>query len=337
VQAENPTTVRQRRADPFSDLTVLLEALPDDDLLSALRATRHTGRPGYAIPVVWRSLVASFYLGIVHDTDLVRALEANPLLASVCGIGSRADIPSVFAIGRFRRKLTDFREAVAGVLTATVNRLKDTLPNFGETIAFDATDVKAWANGFHQETDPDAGTGAKKKADHRFYWYGYKVNIAVDAASELPVWFNDTHHVRAGYKENPPGAEGWRSAPVPLDSTIADPLLDTDAPSTDWAIHAVRGYIDGTLSFDQLYRCAFDLIGYRALCYETLDDKARERELIVTFIDALWTMCLSRVLHDDETELSHYLPQWLGVLEQGASAWKQAVDAGEEPPFVELD
>ncbi len=134
--------------------------------------------------------MASFHLGIVHDTDLVRALESNPLLAAACGIKSPEDVPSKFAICRFRRKLVGFTDSVADVLASAVNRLKDTLPNFGETIAFDATDVKAWANGFHQETDPDAGTGAKKKSDHRFFWYGYKVNVAVDAESELPVWFN---------------------------------------------------------------------------------------------------------------------------------------------------
>ena len=191
MPASNLTTGRQRRgARPFADLEALFEALPDSDLLSALEATRHTGRPGYAIPVVWRLLVASFYLGLVHDTDVVRALESNPLLASTIGIEAPTDIPSVFAIGRFRRKLADFREAVSDVLVASVNSLRDRLPDFGKTIAFDATDVKAWANGFHQDTDPDAGTGAKKKADHRFFWYGYKVNLAVDAESELPVWFN---------------------------------------------------------------------------------------------------------------------------------------------------
>jgi len=135
--------------------------------------------------------VASFYLGIVHDTDLVRALESNPLLASACGIESLGEIPSVFAIGRFRRKLTDFKDAVADVLTASVDRLRDTLPGFGGTVAVDATDVKAWANSFKPDTDPDAAVGAKKKG-HLFYWNGYKVHLAVDADSELPIWFNVT-------------------------------------------------------------------------------------------------------------------------------------------------
>lgn len=71
---------------PFADLEALLDALPDDDLLAVLAATRHTGRPGYPIPVVWRTIVASFALNLVHDTDVVRALETNPLLAQAIGI-----------------------------------------------------------------------------------------------------------------------------------------------------------------------------------------------------------------------------------------------------------
>jgi len=194
VQAPQYTPARQRRdSRPFADLSALFDALPDDALRAALGETRHTGRPGYPIPVVWRALVASFYLGIVHDTDLVRALESNPLLAEACGIGSPDAVPSKYAICRFRRKLAGFGDAVADVLSSTVRRLKDTLPGFGETVAVDATDVKAWANSFHQDTDPDAATGAKGKGMQKtYYWYGYKVHLAVDAASELPIWFDVT-------------------------------------------------------------------------------------------------------------------------------------------------
>ena len=56
-------------------------------------------------------------------------------------------------------------------------------------MAVDATDVKAWANGLHQETDPDAGTGAKHKSSRRVYWYGYKVHLISGANWELPISF----------------------------------------------------------------------------------------------------------------------------------------------------
>ena len=204
MKAIHSNTARQSRGtpEPFEELERILEALDDTELIDALEATRWTGRPGYPVRVMWHTMVASFYLGIVHDTDLVRALWSNPLLASACGIDSADGVPSKFAYCRFRKKLTGFNELVADILTACVDVLKESLPGFGENIAVDSTDVKAWANGFHQDTDLDAGTGAKKKADHRYYWYGYKVHLAVDADSELPISFEltaanvyDGHHL----------------------------------------------------------------------------------------------------------------------------------------------
>lgn len=186
-------TSRQRREQaPFEELERILEALEDDELIDALEATRWTGRPGYPIPVMWHTLVASFYLGIIHDTDLVRALRSNPLLASACGIARPEDVPSKFAYCRFRKKLIAFNDLVAKVLTRCVEELRENLPEFGATVAVDSTDVKAWANGLHQDTDPDAGTGAKHKSSRRVYWYGFKVHLAVDAESELPIWFELT-------------------------------------------------------------------------------------------------------------------------------------------------
>ena len=183
---------KSQPASIAESLKSVFGALPDVELLDALEATRWTGRPGYPIRVMWHSLVASFYLGIVHDTDLVRALHDNPLLASVCGIDGPEGIPTKFAYCRFRKKLVGFNHLVAEVLTQCINQLRETLPGFGDDVAVDATDVKAWANGMHQETDPDAGTGAKHKSSRRVYWYGYKVHLASDANWELPIWFHLT-------------------------------------------------------------------------------------------------------------------------------------------------
>jgi len=191
ITQQHFTTSRQRRGNSplIAELKTLFEALPDEQLIEALQATRWTGRPGYPVRIMWRSLVASFYLGIVHDTDLIRALHANPLLAAACGIKQRQGVPSKYAYCRFRRKLVTFNDLVGKILSQCVDKLRDALPGFGATVAVDATDVKAWANGLHQETDPDAGTGAKKKSGGHHYWYGYKVHTVVDADAELPLWF----------------------------------------------------------------------------------------------------------------------------------------------------
>lgn len=144
MHPQNYTTARQRREQtPFEELQQVFEALDDNELIEQLQATRWTGRPGYPIQVMWHTMVASFYLGIVHDTDLVRALRSNPLLASACGIDSPEGVPSKFAYCRFRKKLAAFNALVGKVLTQCVEELRKALPGFATTVAVDATDVKA--------------------------------------------------------------------------------------------------------------------------------------------------------------------------------------------------
>lgn len=190
MQAPDRTTARQRRgANEVSALADLFEALDDSTLIAALERTRWTGRPGYPVRAMWRALIASFSLNIVHDTDLVRALHSNPALAQVCGFKRP---PTKYAICRFRRKLTHFNAQVSEVLKAATNALHEALPDFGQEVAVDATDVKAWANRLHENTDPDAALGAKPKSGVLTYWRGYKVHLAVDADAELPVWFTLT-------------------------------------------------------------------------------------------------------------------------------------------------
>jgi hypothetical protein len=137
-------------------------------------------------------------------------------------------VPSKFAICRFRRKLAGFTDAVADVLATAVSRLRETLPTFGETVAFDSTDVKAWANSFHHDTDPDAGIGAKKKGPgNTFFCYGYKVHVAVDADSELPIWFDVT------------AANRW-------DGSLLTPVIQDAQRRFDWLkpfyVTADKGY-----------------------------------------------------------------------------------------------
>lgn len=68
-----------------------------------------------------------------------------------------------------------------------------------------------------------------------------------------------------------------------------------------------------------------------------MDAEAVERDLVVSFVDALCSMCLTAVLRDDQVPLLHYMPQWLVALQRGAAAWRQAVDTGVGPKFVELE
>ena len=81
---------------------------------------------------------ASFYLGIVHDNELIRALQVNPVLAGAGGIADPSEVPTKFAFCRFRKKPTAFSELLSGVLEGCVGQLHDLVPGFGQMLAVDS-------------------------------------------------------------------------------------------------------------------------------------------------------------------------------------------------------
>ncbi len=75
------TTVKAaaERDSPLArQLTGVFNNLADAEFLSALDATRWTGRPDYALRVMWRTYVASYVLNIGTFTGLIRVLRDNP-------------------------------------------------------------------------------------------------------------------------------------------------------------------------------------------------------------------------------------------------------------------
>ena len=198
---DGPLTYTNGRNPLVNTLRILFDNLEDDGLLERLSAPRR-GRPSHKPQAMWRSLIVTYALGLPSVNEMIRQLENNPALADVCGIRYPEDIPSKAAYSRFVKKLAEHPQLVEQCLVRVTNVLRSLLPDFAQTVAVDATDMKAWANGMKQETDPDAGTGAKHKSSRRVYWYGYKVHLGVCADTELPIWVHvtpanvyDGHHL----------------------------------------------------------------------------------------------------------------------------------------------
>jgi transposase len=163
----------------------------DEDLLDMLRGPRRRGRPGYDPKILWRCYVAYYFRGYPSVSELIRQLHDNPYLAKACGIESPQDIPSQPTFSRFLSKLS--RQSVRAQVNRVFHRLTQkfyrTLPEFGKSVAMDATDIKAWSNGAHKKpTDKDAGWIVKTGTNGRgkFTW-GYKVSILVDTTYEVPL------------------------------------------------------------------------------------------------------------------------------------------------------
>lgn len=227
-------------ADKGNDrLAMVLEALPAEKLILALEKEHWTGRKGYSVRGMWSALIAGILYQCHSISEVLRLLKRDKDTRIVCGF-SKDNIPSQDALGRFLKKLVEHADLLEKCFADLVKEARQLLPGFGTKLAVDSTDIKAYANG-HRKTpsDPDARWGAKGAGHHTgptedkkrdlYYWFGYKLHLAVDALYELPVSFEltpaneaDTSHLEALLKKA--GADQAETSP---EVVIADKGYDS--------------------------------------------------------------------------------------------------------------
>jgi len=108
--------------------------------------------------------------------------------------------PSADACYRFTKKLREHGDALARCIDGVLASLKAEMPDLGAVVAIDGSDLPAYANGQRyvsnkskvlrkRFSDPDASWGHRSAVSTRARggYYGYKVHMAVDTASGLPV------------------------------------------------------------------------------------------------------------------------------------------------------
>src|SRR5437588_2213998 len=115
--------------------------------------------------------------------------------------------PSVYACYRFATKLREHGHLLDACIAAVLTRLRDANPNLGENVAIDASDMPAYANGQRfvskggrersddEFSDPDASWGHRSAVSTRKGggFYGYRLHLAVDTATDLPLaWSVET-------------------------------------------------------------------------------------------------------------------------------------------------
>ncbi len=134
------TTVPHRR--DTEQLAGLLASPEVASLIAELEATRWTGRPGYPIrAMVGMALVKSLYV-LPTWTRTARLVAEHAALREAIG-----GAPSVDACYRFTRKLREHKGALDACIASVLSSLHDELPEFGEHVAIDGSDLPAYANG----------------------------------------------------------------------------------------------------------------------------------------------------------------------------------------------
>ena len=186
-----------------SELAGLLDSPEIASLTEQLEATRWTGRPGYPIrAMIGMALTKSLY-AIPTWTRTVALVREHPGLLTALG----SECPSVYACYRFTAKLREHGQLLDACIAAVLARLRETNPGLGENVAIDASDMPAYANGQRfvskggrersddEFSDPDASWGHRSAVSTRKGggFYGYRLHMAVDTATDLPLaWSVET-------------------------------------------------------------------------------------------------------------------------------------------------
>lgn len=178
-------------------LLLVLDALDDDELIRKLVAERKGRRNRYPVLIIWQSLIAGKVYGIATVNGLIRELMRNESLRKVVGIKHIGLVPKPWQFSRFFAKLSQPENLamVKRIFDSSVSSLKELLPDLGESLAIDGTEVSSWSNRYAKEkSDTDAGWGVKtyKKDDgseNKHFWYGYNLELVVDTKYEIPVNF----------------------------------------------------------------------------------------------------------------------------------------------------
>ena len=203
-------------------LQLLVENLPDENLMRVLEERRGNGRNDYPLRPLWNSFLAGQIFQHASIESLRRELQRNGQLRHVCGFDpcrGLATVPPSYVYTRFLKLLFSCREQIDEMFTDLVAELQEFLPDFGNILAIDGKAIQSHGNARGKDADNtpdgrrdvDANWGTKtykgKKADGTTWsktkhWFGYKLHLIVDATYELPVAYKLT---KASASEQPAG------------------------------------------------------------------------------------------------------------------------------------
>jgi hypothetical protein len=212
------STLKVPPAPAVDRLAAVLDSPEVSALIADLEELRWTGRPGYPIrSMIGMALVKTLY-AIPTWTRTVRLVAEHDGLQRVLGC-----TPSEWACYRFTRTLRQHSDKLAACLDRVITAIAELLPELGQNVAIDGSDLPAFANGQRylskngpereRYSDPDASWGHRSAVSTRKGggFYGYKVHAAVDTKYDLPLaWTVET------------ASESEQNVALPvLDATIA--------------------------------------------------------------------------------------------------------------------
>ena len=199
-------------------LGLVIEYMPDEELMDKLERERKNGRDDYPIRAMWNSILAGVVFQHISVESLRRELSRNGQLRLMCGFyGTNRKkhrskekveiVPPAYVYTRFLKKLLGNEEEINKIFETLVEQLRELLPDFGKDLAIDSKAISSLSKRENKNKkvdgrrDKDADWGKKEykgiKEDGTAWekivkWFGYKLHLIVDSNYELPVAFSVT-------------------------------------------------------------------------------------------------------------------------------------------------
>lgn len=188
-------------------LRLVLEYMPDEQLMQILEKERGKGRDDFPVRAMWNSILAGIVFEHKSINSLRRELSRNGQLRFMCGFKSNKDVPKPYVYSKFFGKLFKKEEMINDIFNKLVDELEKILPGFGSNLAIDGKAISSLARRENKNKkedrrrDLDANWGRKEyKGIHKngtawskvVKWFGYRLHLIVDSDYELPVAFEVT-------------------------------------------------------------------------------------------------------------------------------------------------
>lgn len=148
-------------------LRLVLEYMPDEELMQKLEKARGLGRNDYPVRGMWNAILAGVVFQHPSIESLRRELSRNGQLRYMCGLDK---VPTSWSFSRFLSKLLSMEEEINIIFDKLVGKLLVLLPDFGVNLAVDGKAIKTYARPRKKEAknifydrrrDADADFGKK--------------------------------------------------------------------------------------------------------------------------------------------------------------------------------
>ncbi|MCR4440707.1 MAG: transposase [Peptococcaceae bacterium] len=181
-------------------LRLVLEYMPDEELMRQMEKERYKGRDDYPVRAMWNSILAGIVFQHESVEKLRRELARNGQLREMCGFFNK--VPPAWVYTRFIKKLFKHEEEINNVFEKLVKELQELLSDFGKHLAIDSKAIPSFAKRKNEKQTPDGRRDTDADYGRKEYhgqdkdgrpwekvvkWFGYKLHLVVDATYELPL------------------------------------------------------------------------------------------------------------------------------------------------------